>query len=136
MSPSMRCIRCSSPAPPRPGWTTSPPQPRRRRPPTWRAWASPWPTPSPPLRRPPPARLEAPRPLLIGGASLGSQALLEALGNIAQALSNHDKAGSVSLVVPEANSLGVALLGGQPLEAALEALETGQAQALVVLEND
>lgn len=82
------------------------------------------------------ALLEARRPLLIGGASLGSQALLEALGNIAQALSNHDKAGSVSLVVPEANSLGVALLGGQPLEAALEALETGQAQALVVLEND
>jgi NADH-quinone oxidoreductase subunit G len=82
------------------------------------------------------ALLNACRPLLIGGASLGSQALIEALANVAQALSNREKAGSISLVVPEANSLGVALLGGQPLDSALEALANGQADALVVLEND
>lgn len=80
--------------------------------------------------------LVARRPLLIGGASLGSQAIIEALGNVAQALNNRGKAGSISLVVPEANSLGVALLGGQPLDAALDALTEGRADALVVLEND
>jgi NADH-quinone oxidoreductase subunit G len=82
------------------------------------------------------ALLAARRPLLIGGASLDSQAIIEALGNVAQALNNRDKAGSISLVVPEANSLGVALLGGQPLDAALDALTEGRAEALVVLEND
>ena len=80
--------------------------------------------------------LAARRPLLIGGASLGSPAVIQALGNVAQALANRDKAGSISLVVSEANSLGVSLLGGQPLDAALETLTTGRADALVVMEND
>jgi NADH-quinone oxidoreductase subunit G len=38
--------------------------------------------------------------------------------------------------VPECNSLGLALLGGQDLEAALEALRAGRADGLIILEND
>lgn len=82
------------------------------------------------------ALLAAKKPLLIAGASLGSRALLEAAGNLAQALKNRQKNGSLSLVVPEANSLGLTLFGGESLEAALDKAASGEVDALVVLEND
>nr|WP_298112654.1 NADH-quinone oxidoreductase subunit NuoG [uncultured Pseudomonas sp.] len=87
------------------------------------------------------ALLAAKRPLIVSGASLGSQALIEAAGNIAGALKNREKNGSISLVVPEANSMGLALLmaddlAGKSLDAALDVLSSGRADALVVLEND
>ncbi|UFQ95918.1 NADH-quinone oxidoreductase subunit NuoG [Pseudomonas wenzhouensis] len=82
------------------------------------------------------ALLTAQRPLIVSGASLGDKALLEAAANIASALKNREKNGSLSLVVPEANSLGLALLGGESVDAALDALSNGQADAVIVLEND
>jgi NADH-quinone oxidoreductase subunit G len=82
------------------------------------------------------ALLAAKRPLIVSGASLGSKALIEAAGNLANALKNRGKNASISLVVPEANSMGLALLGGESLDAALDALTGGQATAVVVLEND
>jgi NADH-quinone oxidoreductase subunit G len=87
------------------------------------------------------ALLAARRPLVISGASLGSRALIEAAGNIARALRNREKSGSISLVVPEANSLGMALLlaeetSDKSLDAALARLTDGSADALLVLEND
>nr|WP_313407476.1 NADH-quinone oxidoreductase subunit NuoG [Pseudomonas sp.] len=82
------------------------------------------------------ALLNAKRPLIVSGASLGDKALIEAAANIASALKNREKNGSLSLVVPEANSLGLALLGGESVDAALDALSNGQADAVVVLEND
>ncbi|MDU9416000.1 NADH-quinone oxidoreductase subunit NuoG [Pseudomonas sp. zfem005] len=87
------------------------------------------------------ALLAAKRPLIVSGASLGEKALIEAATNIASALKNREKNGSISLVVPEANSMGLALLlgeelGGKSVDAALEALTAGQADAVVVLEND
>lgn len=82
------------------------------------------------------ALLEAKRPLIISGSSLGSNALIEAAANIAKALKLRDKQGSLSLIVPEANSMGLALFGGDSLDAALQAVISGKADALVVLEND
>ncbi|BAN48224.1 NADH-quinone oxidoreductase subunit NuoG [Metapseudomonas resinovorans] len=82
------------------------------------------------------ALLAAKRPLVISGASLGEKALIEAAANIASALKNREKNGSISLVVPEANSMGLALFGGDSVDAALEALTSGKADAVVVLEND
>ncbi|MBC3950996.1 NADH-quinone oxidoreductase subunit NuoG [Pseudomonas folii] len=82
------------------------------------------------------ALLAAKRPLIIAGTSLGSKALIEAAANIAKALKLRDKAGSISLIVPEANSLGLALLGGESVDAALQAVIDGKADAIVVLEND
>ncbi|WP_348749912.1 NADH-quinone oxidoreductase subunit NuoG [Pseudomonas rhodesiae] len=82
------------------------------------------------------ALLAAKRPLIIAGTSLGSKALIEAAANIAKALKLRDKNGSISLVVPEANSLGLAMLGGESVDAALQAVIDGNADALVVLEND
>lgn len=82
------------------------------------------------------ALLAAQRPLIVSGASLGDKALIEAAANIASALKNREKNGSLSLVVPEANSLGLALLGGESVDAALDTLSNGQADAVIVLEND
>jgi len=82
------------------------------------------------------ALLAGQRPLIVAGASLGSQALLEAAGNIAKALKQREKNAGLSLVVNEANSLGLALLGGESVDAALDALTSGQANAVLVLEND
>ncbi len=82
------------------------------------------------------ALLKAKRPLIVAGTSLGSNALIEAAGNIAKALGLAGKQGSLSLVVPEANSLGLAMLGGESADAALDAVIEGRADALVILEND
>ncbi|SEM23220.1 NADH dehydrogenase subunit G [Pseudomonas sp. NFIX51] len=82
------------------------------------------------------ALLAAKRPLIIAGTSLGSKALIEAAANIAKALKLREKNGSISLIVPEANSLGLAMLGGESVDAALQAVIDDQADALVVLEND
>ena len=82
------------------------------------------------------ALLEAKRPLIVSGASLGSNALIEAAANIAKALKLRDKQGSLSLIVPEANSMGLTLFGGDSVDAALQAVISGQADAIVVLEND
>ncbi|VVO27997.1 NADH-quinone oxidoreductase subunit G [Pseudomonas fluorescens] len=82
------------------------------------------------------ALLAAKRPLIIAGTSLGSKALIEAAANIAKALKLREKNGSISLIVPEANSLGLAMLGGESVDAALQAVIDGKADAIVVLEND
>ncbi|MBK5302304.1 MULTISPECIES: NADH-quinone oxidoreductase subunit NuoG [Gammaproteobacteria] len=82
------------------------------------------------------ALLAAKRPLIIAGTSLGSKALIEAAANIAKALKLREKNGSISLIVPEANSLGLAMLGGDSVDAALQAVIDGKADAIVVLEND
>lgn len=82
------------------------------------------------------ALLAAKRPLIIAGTSLGSKSLIEAAANIAKALKLREKNGSISLIVPEANSLGLAMLGGNSVDEALQAVIDGKADAIVVLEND
>ncbi|MHB0764539.1 NADH-quinone oxidoreductase subunit NuoG [Stutzerimonas sp. NM35] len=87
------------------------------------------------------ALLAGKRPLIVSGASLGSRALIEAAANIAQSLKSREKNASISLIVPEANSMGLALmLEGESrdhsADAALQALEAGSANAVLVLEND
>ncbi|KJK14811.1 MULTISPECIES: NADH-quinone oxidoreductase subunit NuoG [unclassified Pseudomonas] len=82
------------------------------------------------------ALVAANRPLVVAGTSLASNALIEAAANIAKALKLREKNGSLSLVVPEANSLGLAMLGGESIDAALDAVIEGKADAIVVLEND
>jgi len=82
------------------------------------------------------ALMAAERPLVVSGGSLVSEAVLEAAGSVARALSRRAKRGGLVLIRREANSTGLSLLGGQPLDWALEELAGGNADALVVLEND
>src|SRR3546814_19806359 len=61
---------------------------------------------------------------------------MQAAANIAWALKAKTADTGLVLTLPEANSFGLAMLDPQPLSAALAALESGDADTLVVLEND
>ncbi|WP_277810242.1 NADH-quinone oxidoreductase subunit NuoG [Chromohalobacter canadensis] len=82
------------------------------------------------------ALMVAQRPLVVSGGSLGTPAVLEAAGNVARALARRTRPGALSLVRREANSTGLSLLGGQSLDWALECLTSGEADGVVILEND
>ncbi|OLO05756.1 NADH-quinone oxidoreductase subunit NuoG [Salinicola socius] len=83
------------------------------------------------------ALLAAKKPLVIAGESLGSMAILEAAGNIARALGRRQRPDAgLTLVRREANSVGLGLLGGESLDWALAQLATGDADGVVILEND
>jgi NADH-quinone oxidoreductase subunit G len=80
--------------------------------------------------------LAAERPLIVAGTSAGDIGTLDAALNICRALKARGKSPSISLTLPEVNSLGLALIDAQPLEAALALIESGEADRIVVLEND
>ncbi|GAJ28472.1 NADH-quinone oxidoreductase subunit NuoG [Acidomonas methanolica] len=82
------------------------------------------------------ALLAAERPVIVSGTQYASVALIEAAANIAAALAAKGKAAGLSLVLPEANAAGIALLGGMSLDALLEKARAGQVGTLVVLERD
>src|SRR3569623_955320 len=74
--------------------------------------------------------------MIISGMGCGDKAVVEAAANVAWALCNTGHAAELCYTVPECNSLGVAMLGGGSLEAALEAVDGGTVDTLIILEND
>lgn len=78
----------------------------------------------------------AKRPLIIAGESLRSTAILRAAANLARAFKHADLNGSLSLVASEANSVGLAMMGGHSLDWALKSLTREEADAAIVVEND
>ncbi|MFZ5722833.1 MAG: NADH-quinone oxidoreductase subunit NuoG [Pseudomonadota bacterium] len=87
------------------------------------------------------ALLAAKKPLVVSGTGLASNALLDAALAVARALQAKGRTETgLSLVVPEVNSMGLALIdataGSQPLDALLTALSRAEADAVIVLEND
>ena len=79
---------------------------------------------------------EAEHPVVVAGTGLSSEATIQAAANVAWALRRAGLPARLALAVPECNSLGAALLDGKDLDAALDAVESGEADTLVVLEND
>jgi NADH-quinone oxidoreductase subunit G len=78
----------------------------------------------------------AERPLVISGISNGSEALLQAAANVALALSAVGKSAGISFTVAEPNSFGLGLMEGGSLSDASEMLEKGEADTVIILEND
>ncbi|ARU94707.1 NADH-quinone oxidoreductase subunit NuoG [Tatumella citrea] len=78
----------------------------------------------------------AKKPLIISGTHSGSQAMIEAAANVARALKNKGADVGITLLAPQTNSIGLAMLGGQPLESALDMLTKGEADTVVIMEND
>jgi NADH-quinone oxidoreductase subunit G len=76
------------------------------------------------------------RPLIVSGTSCGSEAVVQAAANVAWALCSRDRPAELSFTVPEANSLGSALMGGGDLQDALQTLQGGEADTVIILEND
>ena len=77
---------------------------------------------------------KAERPLILSGAGCSSLAVIEAAANIARALPQKGK--TLSLVVPECNSIGLAMMQGRPLNEAFELASEGAVATVIVLEND
>jgi NADH-quinone oxidoreductase subunit G len=78
----------------------------------------------------------AERPLVVSGTGCGSEALMQAAANVARALCRDERQASLCLVVPECNSLGLALMGGDSLGEAFRAVQNGAVETVIVLEND
>ncbi len=80
--------------------------------------------------------LAAERPVIISGFTCGQRDVLHAAANVAWALGAKGKQADLFYTMPECNSMGVALLGGHGLYAALEAVRSSEAETLIILEND
>lgn len=80
--------------------------------------------------------LNAENPLIISGLTANDDPVIDALTNIAEALSSINKKPSVAIAFPESNSAGLATFNGDPLEKALELINSDPPEILVILEND
>jgi NADH-quinone oxidoreductase subunit G len=78
----------------------------------------------------------AERPLIVSGISSGSEALIQAAANIAWVLKALDRPAQLSFSVPECNSIGATLMGGRSLSHALQTVQNGRADTVIILEND
>jgi NADH-quinone oxidoreductase subunit G len=79
---------------------------------------------------------DAERPLVVSGAGLGAPEVIQAAANVARALKKAGRDARISLVFPESNSLGAALMAAGGLEAGARAMAARAGQALVVAEAD
>nr|WP_024965162.1 NADH-quinone oxidoreductase subunit NuoG [Pantoea sp. IMH] len=78
----------------------------------------------------------AKKPLIISGVHSGSEAMIQAAANVARALKMRGADVGITLLAGAANSVGLGLIGGHPLETALDELESGAADAVIIMEND
>jgi len=73
----------------------------------------------------------AKKPLVISGASCASEAVIQAAANVAMAAH-----AALSFTAPECNTVGAALIGGNSLSTAFQAVRDGYADTMIILEND
>ncbi|ENB61594.1 molybdopterin dinucleotide binding domain protein [Escherichia coli P0298942.15] len=78
----------------------------------------------------------AKKPLIISGTNAGSAEVIQAAANVAKALKGRGADVGITMIARSVNSMGLGIMGGGSLEEALTELETGRADAVVVLEND
>ncbi len=74
------------------------------------------------------------RPLIISGTGCFDKSVMEAAANVVKALQAEQK--GLLLVTPECNSVGLSLMGGHGLAEAKQALQSGAAETVIILEND
>jgi NADH-quinone oxidoreductase subunit G len=82
------------------------------------------------------ALMSADNPLIISGTSSHSEHVVKAAAQVALALHKKGRKVKMALTMAECNTYGMALLGGLPLEEAFQKVLNGQADTVVVLEND
>ncbi|MEJ2367293.1 MAG: NADH-quinone oxidoreductase subunit NuoG [Acidobacteriota bacterium] len=78
----------------------------------------------------------AKKPLVVTGTGLGSEAVLEAAANTAWALCGDNPEAGLVVTLPEADSMGVALMDGKPLEEVFDAAGGEGSGPVIILEND
>jgi NADH-quinone oxidoreductase subunit G len=80
--------------------------------------------------------LDSARPLIVTGAGCMSRDIIHAAAQVANALSRKGKRPELLFTVAECNSLGLTLLGGQPLESAFKKMKEGDEYTVIILENE
>ncbi|MGH9356036.1 MAG: NADH-quinone oxidoreductase subunit NuoG, partial [Terriglobia bacterium] len=78
----------------------------------------------------------AERPVIISGASLNTEEIIQAAANVAWALCRAGKPAGLSFTLPECNSFGLGLMPAKPLRELTEAVRKGEVDTLVIVEND
>jgi NADH-quinone oxidoreductase subunit G len=78
----------------------------------------------------------AKRPLVVTGTGCGSESLMQAAANVAWALCAQGLPAQISFALPECNSMGTALMGGQHLKAIADRLKNERVDTVIILEND
>lgn len=78
---------------------------------------------------------QAKNPVIITGTHCGSLDLLQAAANISIALAAFGTKSSLSFVMPECNSMGLAMLDGKSMEALINS-NSDTSDTLIILEND
>ena len=79
---------------------------------------------------------KAKNPLIISGTSLQNLAVVKAAAAITTALGNENRKAMLSLVVPDCNSVGLAMMDAPSILGGLVRSNISQADTLVILEND
>ncbi|MGE5395747.1 MAG: NADH-quinone oxidoreductase subunit NuoG [Candidatus Saccharibacteria bacterium] len=82
------------------------------------------------------ALVKAQNPLIVTGIHCNSPSLLNASAAIARALFMAGKKVNLSILFPESNSLGLAMMGAKPTEQAFEEIQKAIADTVIILEND
>ena len=82
------------------------------------------------------ALLAAKKPLIIAGISLYNQAIVESAANMAFALKDRGKDPGLVYIVPEVNSIGLAMISNHFLDEAFEKAKQDATDTLIILEND
>jgi NADH-quinone oxidoreductase subunit G len=82
------------------------------------------------------ALLGAQYPLLLSGLSCRSRSVIEAVAQISWALRKVGRPANLSFTTPECNSFGLSLMEPRPFSEVFRAIESEQANMLIVLEND
>lgn len=82
------------------------------------------------------ALMKAESPVIISGTSLVNESLLDAASNITQALHKRNINARLSFTVPEANSMGLAMMTDKSIDDLISDTEKNYLDTLVILEND
>jgi NADH-quinone oxidoreductase subunit G len=75
-------------------------------------------------------------PVVVTSAACADKDILRAAANVAWALCKQGHPAQICMAVPECNSLGAGLMGGRSLDEAFETVRSGEAQTVIILEND
>lgn len=78
----------------------------------------------------------AKRPLVISGFSCRNESVIQSAANVGKALCDTGNPAALSFIAPECNSFGLALMEARPLSEAFRIAEDGEAETVIVLEND
>lgn len=82
------------------------------------------------------ALMAAHHPLIVSGPGCHSEPIIQAAANVARALCRQGHPAGLTFAAPECNSFGLALMEGGTLGGAFQAIRSGTADTVILLEND